>query len=290
MSRAKTGASSSSLSSKKPQSTQEPYNATITEWIDLNDELAIFRVKPDEGCVPEFEPGQFAMLALPRDHPPIADAQQYPAGDPRWKKLTRRAYSIASSTLEREYLEFYVVLVEDGKLTPKFWADKAGGRIWLDSRINGDFTLETVPDGKDLVMVSTGTGLAPYVSMLKTFRNTGRWRRFVMVHGVRYQQDLGYRAELEQIAAEDPSFIYLPMVSREPEDSDWTGLRGRVTAALEEDEYKRLVGAELDPEDAHVFLCGNPAMIDQAESMLTDRGFVVQTKKQRGNLHFERYW
>lgn len=286
MSRTK-AAAASRPASKTPV---EPYNATITEWIDLNDELAIFRVKPDEGPVPEFEAGQFAMLALPRDHPPVADPQQYPPEDPRWKKLVRRAYSIASSPAERDYLEFYVVRVDDGKLTPKFWAGKEGSRLWLDSRINGDFTLEGVPDGKDLVMVSTGTGLAPYVSMYKAYRNTGRWRRFVMVHGVRYQQDLGYREELEQIAEEDESFIYIPMASREPEDGDWSGLRGRVTEVLDPEAYKKHVGAELDPDDAHVYLCGNPAMIDEAEKMLVERGFVVQTKKQPGNLHFERYW
>lgn len=280
-------AASTNPASKKPQ---EPYNATITHWEDLTPELAVFRVRPDSGVVPEFEAGQFAMLALPRDHPPIDDPDKYPEGDPRWKKLVRRAYSIASSPAERDYLEFYVVLVEDGRLTPKFWAGKQDSRLWLDSRINGDFTLETVPEGKDLVMVSTGTGLAPYVSMLKQYRNTGRWRRFVMVHGVRYQQDLGYREELEQIAAEDKSFIYLPTLTREPEDSDWQGLRGRVTDVLDPEQYKKLAGAELDPDDAHVFLCGNPAMIDQCEEMLTERGFVVQTRKQPGNLHFERYW
>ncbi|MEX2673608.1 MAG: ferredoxin--NADP reductase [Phycisphaeraceae bacterium] len=286
MSRIK-AASAGSSEHKKPD---EPYNATVTDWVDLSDELAIFRVKPDSGQVPEFTAGQFAMLALPRNHPPIADPKAYPPDDPRWKKLVRRAYSIASSPLERDYLEFYVVMVEDGKLTPKIWDQKAGSRIWLDSRINGDFTLDGVPDQQDLVMVSTGTGLAPYISMYKTYRNTGRWRRFVMIHGVRYQQDLGYREELEKIAAEDDSFIYIPTLSREPEDSNWQGLRGRVSELLEPEMYKKLVKAELDPDDAHVYLCGNPAMIDQCEGMLVDRGFVVQTKKQPGNLHFERYW
>lgn len=268
----------------------EPCNATINHWVDLTKELAIFRIEPDEGEVPEFEPGQFATIGLPRSHPPIDKPDQFPKGDPRWGKLVRRAYSIASSPLERRYLELYVVVVEDGKLTPKIWNIKQGGRIWLDPRIKGDFTLDGVPDGKDLVMVSTGTGLAPYLSMLKTYRNTGRWRRFVMIHGVRLAEDLGYREEMEQIAAEDPSVTYIPTCSREPDDSPWTGVRGRCNLILDDETYEQHVGAKLTADDCHVFLCGNPDMIKQGEETLNARGFITQTKKQSGNLHFERYW
>ena len=283
------------IEDRKPKTENPPVeceacNATIRDWEDLTDELAIFRLYPDEGEVPEFEPGQFATLGLPRSHPPIHDPEKFPPGDRRWQKLVRRAYSIASSPRRRDSLEFYVVIVEEGRLTPKVWNLKEGGRIWLDPRIKGDFTLDGVPDGKDLVMVSTGTGLAPYISMLKTFRGTGRWRRLVMIHGVRYAEDLAYREQMEQIAAEDPSVIYIPTCSREPEGSEWAGTRGRCNLLLEEECYEEHVGAKLTPEDCHVFLCGNPDMINQGEKTLNARGFITQTKKKPGNLHFERYW
>jgi ferredoxin--NADP+ reductase len=265
-------------------------NATITHWQDLNDELAIFRIRPDSGVVPPFEAGQFATLGLPRLTPPIDPADQFPPDDVRWKKLVRRAYSIASSPLETSHLEFYIVQVSDGKLTPKLWRMKQGGRLWFDEHIRGEFTLHGVPEGKDLVFISTGTGLAPYVSMLKTYRGTGRWRKCVIIHGARLSRDLGYRDELHRIADEDPSVVYLPSVTREPADSPYRGPRGRIPTLLEDGTYERHVGATIDPARCHIFLCGNPDMINQVEAQMVARGFTLHTKKQAGNLHFERYW
>lgn len=267
-----------------------PCNATITHWQDLNEELSVFRLTPDCGKVEPFEPGQFATLGLPRNAPPIAPEDNYPPQDPRWKKLWRRAYSIASSPKDNDHLEFYVVRVNEGKFTPKLWNLRAGGRLWLDPHIKGEFTLHGVPDGRDLVMVATGTGLAPYISMLKTFRGTGRWRRFVLIHGVRLARDLGYVQELEQIARQDPSFVFIPSCTREPEGSAWRGVRGRVTTLFEPAVFEKTAGFPLVPNDCHVFLCGNPDMINQVEKDLHGRGFVTQTRKQAGDIHLERYW
>jgi ferredoxin--NADP+ reductase len=139
-------------------------------------------------------------------------------------------------------------------------------------------------------MVSTGTGVAPFMSMLRTYRGQNRWRRFVLINGVRVAADLGYRAELEQITREDPTVIYVPLATREPEGGSWTGLRGRVQTALEPATYQRLAGAPLDPAHCHVFLCGNPQMIDDVELLLGQRGFVTDSRTGRGNVHFERYW
>jgi ferredoxin--NADP+ reductase len=272
------------------QAADHPYNAAITHWDDINKELAIFRVTPDSGQVPQFKPGQFATLSMPRECPPILNPDEFPAGDPRWKKLVRRQYSIASSPNERGYIEFYVVVVATGALTPKIWHKKLGTRLMIEPRIAGDFTLEGIPDGRDIVCVATGTGLAPYVSMLKTYRGQNRWRKFVIMHGVRLAEDLGYRAELEQIAKEDPSFIYVPSCTREPEGTAWTGIRGRVTTCTTPEGFQKYCGFPLDPATAHVFLCGNPEMINQVEAELKTGGFVTHTKKVHGNIHLERYW
>lgn len=268
----------------------DPCNATITWWQDLNEELAVFRATPDAGKIEPFEPGQFATMGLPRNAPPISVGDDYPPDDPRWKKLWRRAYSIASSPKQDDHLEFYVVRVNDGKLTPKLWHMKDGGRLWIDPHIKGEFTLHGVPEGKDLVMVATGTGLAPYISMLKTYRGTNRWRRFVIIHGVRVSQDLGYVEELEQISAEDPTVKFIPSCTREPEGSPWKGMRGRVTQLFEPAAFEMAVGFPLTAGDCHVFLCGNPDMINQVEATLHGHAFVTQTRKQPGNIHLERYW
>lgn len=261
----------------------DPCNAKIVHRHDINPELSLFRIAPDSGPIAEFHPGQFATLGLPKPLEP----GEAPAAKP---KYVRRAYSIASSPKIRDYLEFFIVRVNEGKLTPRLWDLHEGDRIWLDPRINGEFTLETIPAGKDLIMVSTGTGLAPFMSMLNTYRGTGRWNRLVMIHGVRLAQDLGYKEELEAIAAADKSVIYIPATTREPEGSAWQGRRGRVNQFLEDAAYEQITGAKMDPKQCYVLLCGNPEMIEAARVSLEGRGFVTHTKKQVGNIHFERYW
>lgn len=139
-------------------------------------------------------------------------------------------------------------------------------------------------------MVSTGTGIGPYMSILRTYRGQGRWRRFVMINGVRREPDLGYRDELHAIAREDPTVLYIPIVSREPCPGDWPGRCGHVQDVLEQETYRRLVGAPLDPEQCHVFLCGNPDMIQSVRPLLERRGFRTHSKRSPGNIHLERYW
>jgi len=270
---------------------QDVTNATIESRVDVHGALCIIKVRPDEGEVPEFVPGQFATLGLPKPVDPDSPLAKRRDGKPR---LVRRAYSIASSPAERDAMEFYIVRVDGGKLTPRLFSLEPGERVFLDPRIAGDFTLDDVPDApnKDIVLVSTGTGLAPYVAMLRFYRErpTRPWRRCVVIHGARLAEDLGYRDELIELTENDDSVQYIASVTREPEDSDWPGLRGRVDAIMEPVKFKQLTGVELDPEHCHVFLCGNPAMIDSVEESLKERGFTTHTKKQAGNIHFERYW
>jgi ferredoxin--NADP+ reductase len=96
--------------------------------------------------------------------------------------------------------------------------------------------------------------------------------------------------EFERMAADDPSLTYLPTLTRQPDNEPWDGLRGRVQGLLEGDVYADRVGAALDPARCHVFLCDNPAMIDDMEARLTPLGFKQHTSAAAGNLHFERYW
>jgi ferredoxin--NADP+ reductase len=249
--------------------------------------LAPLRVRPDSGEAPPFQAGQFIALGLPRD--PDQPVIERVPGRTR-VPMIRRPYSIASPMNSRETLEFFLVLVEGGALTPKLWPLVPGTRLWLNDKVKGDFTLDGAPQGKDLVMVSTGTGIAPYMSMLRSYGGQGRWRRFIMINGVRRVSDLGYREELEELARRDPAFLYIPCVSREPQDSGWCGACGRVQGILEPQHFERLTGVPLDARQCHVFLCGNPQMIADVSAILTERGFAKHTRRQPGNLHFERYW
>lgn len=267
---------------KEPMHTNsdtDVFNASVVERHDLTPELSIVRVQPDEGPVPEFLPGQYTLLGLPKDEE---------TGWPK-PKLLRRAYSIASAASERRYLEFYVVLVEGGRLSTRLWNVPEGGRLWMDHTVRGKFTLDDVHHGAELLMVATGTGVAPFMSMLRTTRGTGRWRRFVLVHGVRRVADLGYREELEQLASTDPTFTYVPVVSREGTAS-WDGPRGRVQQILVDGTLTRNTGIELDPKRINVYLCGNPAMIESVHEILDSRGFSTSLKGEPGGIHYEKYW
>ena len=259
-------------------------NATLVSREDLHPELIVIKVRPDSGAIQSFKPGQFCTLGLPPAETPDETGKRRP-------RLVRRAYSIASSPNEPDHLEIFIVLVEDGRFTPMLWEVQQGDKIWMDEKIRGEFTLDTIPDGKDLVMVSTGTGLAPFISMLRTYRGTDRWRRLVMIHGVRYAKDLGYKEELEQIAAEDESVIYIPACTREPDDSPWAGHRGRVNTILDDPAiFRKYAGFDMNPDDCHLMLCGNPDMIKAAQATFEGQGWTTHTRKQEGNLHFERYW
>lgn len=276
----------------EPTTSEDLLNATIIERIDLHEAQSIFRIRLDAGPTPQFEAGQYAMLALPR---PEALMPKLPPGiklPPRKKPaMIKRAYSIASSPKVREYLEFLIVVVDEGKLTPLMWNLQTGARIMMEDVCKGEFTLKDVPPGKDLIMVSTGTGIAPFISMLDTYRGENRWNRLVMINGCRYARDLAYVSEMEAICRSDPSVVFIPAVTREPPESTWQGLRGRVTGLLDEGVYDKLVGAPLTSEQCHVLLCGNPEMIDDLQKKLEARGFTLHNRENpHGNIHFERYW
>ncbi len=267
-----------------------PYNATLIEREDIHDALAIFKFQLDSGQELDFKPGQYTTLGLvdPDAPPPNPNS---PASRKKGPRLIRRAYSIASLPKSKSHLEFYIVRINEGKFTRLLWQLKPGDPVFMDHKIKGTFTLDGIPDGKDLVMVGTGTGVAPFWSMLNTYRNTGRWRKLILLDGCRYIKDLGYYDQLTRIADEDDSIIYLPTVTREPDDAPWQGLRGRVHGILEPEQFAKLTGVNLDPDRCHILLCGSPQMIDQATENLGKLGFITRDRDHPdGNIHFERYW
>ncbi len=271
---------------------EDARNATIIERIDLNPALFIIKVRPDSVEVPAFEPGQYISIGLPK---PGGDAaattpQRARPDAPQRVRLIRRPYSIASASTVRDHLELYVTLIENGRFTPRLAGLSVGDRIWMDERVLGDFTLEGVPPGKHFVFVSTGTGLAPFISMLRTYHGQDRWERVAILNGCRFSRDLGYHDELWNLQSRDARVVYHPIVTREPMASSWRGLRGRVQVILDEESFEGLVGWPLDPEECHVFLCGNPQMVDECEDELLSRGFKTHQRRDPGNLHLERYW
>ncbi len=263
-------------------------NATVTRRDEINHGLLVLQVTPDEE-LPPFRPGQYTVLGLPGSAPRSAYAEpEDPPADPG--KLIKRAYSIASSSLQGSYLEFYIALVRTGALTPRLFAARTGDRIWMGSRIVGMFTLDDVPAGNHVVFVATGTGLAPYLSMLRSAYEFDAGRTTIACHAARVSWDLGYRSELEAMAARYPNFHYLPIIDENDRDPEWRGRVGFVNSLVEDGTIAGLLGRDLDPTNTSVFLCGNPLMIESMMELLGRRGFTKHTRQRPGSLFVEEYW
>ncbi|OSM06149.1 ferredoxin--NADP reductase [Magnetofaba australis] len=270
------------------------YNATLVQRVDITPHLAIFRVKPDDGDF-AFTAGQFAVLGMKYNAPRAADSdEEEPVDEAKAERLIRRAYSISSGSHENEFLEFYISMVQSGQLTPRLFALQPGDRLWLGPKASGMFTLDQTPPGKSILMIATGTGLAPYISMVRTMAmGVGcPASQLAIVHGASYSWDLGYRNELQSLAEKCPNFHYAPIISRPEKDPDWSGRTGRLNTWFEDPEKLREVAQlPLDPSQTHIFLCGNPGMVESAEAVFTQQyGYVKSSAKESGSLHLEKYW
>lgn len=265
-------------------------NAIVTQRSEVAPGLMILRVVPDGWALPAFKPGQFAVLGLP------PDARRHPMSDPedpvaKPGMLIRRSYSIASSSRENEYLEFFLNFVRSGSLTPRLFALELGDRLWLGPKITGLFTFDQVPPGMNVVMVATGTGLAPYMSMLRTYLDEQHGRRMAVIHGARHSWDLAYRDELVTMQRLRPNLTYLATVSRPDEEPvPWGGEAGRVQDVWLRRRVGAAWGGEPSPADTHVLLCGNPGMIEDMVTLLAGEGYSEHTRLRAGHVHVERYW
>lgn len=267
------------------------YNATLTRKEIVTGGLVVLGVRPDERPF-EFEPGQYTVLALKGSEPRVVESEPE-AEPPDPDKLIKRAYSIASGSDENE-LEFFVVLVSTGALTPRLLALEVGDRIWVSPKAVGVFTLDSVPPEMDVVMVATGTGLAPYISMLRTklTEECGGKRLWAVLHGARHSWDLGYRSELSVLQKICPNLFYMPSITRTAKRDPWSGPLGRVNRFLADGTFEKAWGREIDPGAQHFFLCGNPGMVEDAAKHLEARGFTEwnRNKNPDGTIHLERYW
>ncbi|HET7677213.1 MAG TPA: ferredoxin--NADP reductase [Candidatus Limnocylindrales bacterium] len=240
------------------------YNARLTRREDLTPELAFFWVAFDGEPV-AFEPGQYLTIGVESNG-----------------KLVQRPYSVASSPRQAdEGYEYYVRIVEGGVFTPLLWRLPVGHAMHMKGP-KGKFTLEP-EDDRTHIFISSGTGIAPFISMMKTLLVDGAPRRAVVLHGVSYVSDLGYRELLEQWQASgEYPVTYVPTVSRPqaPENAGWSGRTGRVESIVPAvcDELG------LTPANSIAYICGNPDMITAVDATLLERGFAPEQVKK------ELYW
>lgn len=264
-------------------------NAVVMHKQELSPRYMILRIAADGWPLPDFIPGQFAVLGLPGSAPrsPLSSPEPKSAGP---DEMIRRAYSIASSSRINEFMDFYISLVSTGALTPRLFTLNIGDRIWLGPKISGMFTLDQVVKGKNVLMFATGTGLAPYISMLTSELTCGSPRRFAVAHGAYHSWDLGYRSELLALQHLCPNLSYLATIDR-PEDEPvpWNGYTGWVQDLWKNGVVAKTWGFQPTPADTDVFLCGNPAMIDEMVGILSAQGFCEHSRRNPGQIHIERY-
>jgi ferredoxin--NADP+ reductase len=267
----------------------DKYNAVVVAKQTFTPDLFILKVKPDRPP-PEFVSGQYVLLGISSNVPRRAGSlPEFKESKP--DRMVLRAYSIASSGHEPGMLEFYISVVANGSLTPRLAGLGPGDRLMVGDKIRGFFTLDTVPkEHKNVVLAATGTGLAPYVSMMRRHSAHPYPFRFVILHGAPRSWELGYLEELRMHGRHLPRVAYIPSITRTQEDPWWSGDSGRITRYFQERSLLESLEVDLDPERTSVFLCGNPAMIKEVGEALDPLGFKVHTTQTPGSLHTEEYW
>lgn len=245
----------------------------ITDRTVWTQGLFTLRIRVPE--VHPFLPGQFLQLGL-----------HVAADDTEPTKLINRPYSVASP--HNENLEFFIVVVEEGELTPRLWDLQVGDLVQVSQKGAGSFTLQKAPPAENLWLLATGTGLAPYIAMVRDSFIWQQYRRIFIVHGVRVADDLAYTDELRQLEMTHPDrFRLFQTLTRDQADGC---LHGRIPQLIEDGILEDLAGIQIGPENTTVMLCGNPAMLDSMEELLATREMRLHRSKAPGQIVLERYW
>ncbi len=269
--------------------TDKQSNAIVSQRIEVAPGLVILRVVPQGWELPDFTPGQYAVLGLPGFAARCDNADlEEPPPDP--DEMIRRAYSIASSSKAKEYLEFYIALARSGALSPRLFNLNPGDRLWLSTEFSGMFTISDIPRKFNIVLIATGTGVAPYLSMIRSEVSEGLRHRFAVVHGAYHACDLGYHSELKMLDSASEIFSYLPVVSHPKDElAPWTGQEGFVQKIWTDGILDEAWGFHPKPENTHVFLCGNPHMVTDMIELLGKEGFTLHSVDTPGTIHLEEY-
>lgn len=239
----------------------------VLERIDWTDTHFSLRVQAE---LPPYKAGQFTKLAL-------CDGEQ----------KVQRAYSFVNPP-SASWHEFYVVEIPDGQLTPRLGSLQAGDSLLIAANPSGFLTLDEILPGRDLWMLSTGTAIGPFLSILVDGEVAMRFDNLVLVHGVRHGEELAYQPLIEQLKERyGGRLCYVPMVSREA----WAGaLSGRIPAAIEGGALEQRVGLTIAPETSQVMICGNPEMVRDTQRVLMERGLTKNLRRKPGQISAENYW
>jgi ferredoxin/flavodoxin---NADP+ reductase len=275
-------------------------NPAVISYIRvLKEDLAIFKITPTNGSVPDFKAGQFVTIGL---------------HNPNEGKIVRRAYSIASPPEQKKYFELLVRWVRKplpGRLTTELFNRKEGeDAAWV--KPTGIFTInEKMHDGsadnRRMVLIGGGTGLAPFISYSLHLKSIGSKREIVVLHGASYVDELSYRELLTELEEESMdvgrdkwNFRYRASISRPQEwfNRSWEGQKGRVESFLrpipgtDQSPLEELVNERITPENTSFYVCGWQGTVDGALDYLVPKGFVTERNKRKDgsyDIKFESY-
>ena len=276
------------------------HKAVISYIELLKEDLIIFRFVPNDGIIPEYEAGQFLTLGLPI----VAENH----------RLIRRAYSIASHPENKKYFEFVVRWVRKplpGRVTtelfylsegdPIFWTNPVGDALTINDKLH-----DGRKDERRIVMVSGGTGIAPFVSFTRHLHDVGDKREIICLHGSSYMDELSYQKELTAFETESIdrgkdkwNFTYRASISRPKEwfNRSWSGNKGRVESFLKPkaggiSTLEEMVGEKITKDNTMFYICGWQGTIDGVMDFMTPQGFVTMHEKREDGsfeVKFESY-
>ena len=232
---------------------------SVNHW---NDTLFSFKTSRQDGL--RFENGQFVMIGLEVDGRPLA-----------------RAYSVASPNYD-EHLEFLSIKVQDGPLTSRLQHIKVGDELLVSRKPTGTLVIHDLKPAKNLYLFSTGTGLAPYMSLIQDIEVYDRFEKVILVHGVRKVDDLAYKDFIESELPKNEFFgdevknklIYYPTVTREAFKNE-----GRLTDLIKSGKLFKDIGLEkMNPADDRAMICGSPEMLKDTQDLLDSMNFEVSPR------------
>ncbi|MGE0212914.1 MAG: ferredoxin--NADP reductase [Parvibaculaceae bacterium] len=242
---------------------------SVRHWTDT---LFSFTTTRDPAF--RFRNGEFTMIGIPVNGKPLL-----------------RAYSVASPNYE-DKLEFFSIKVQDGPLTSRLQHLKAGDPIIVSRKATGTLVLDNLRPGRHLYLIGTGTGLAPFLSIIRDPETYERFEKIVLLHGCRRVADIAYGELItEELPADEflgedvrSKLVYYPTVTREPYRN-----RGRITDLVQSGILFADIGLpDLSAEDDRVMLCGSPQMLVDFRRILDERDFVEGNHGEPGDFVVEK--
>lgn len=241
-------------------------SSKVVEKIQWNARLFSLRMQSD---FKKFEAGQFIRVALDIAGERVA-----------------RPYSLVNKPGD-DYLEIFFNIVDEGPLTPQLAVLEVGDKILLTDRANGFLIVDEVPQCKHLWLLATGTGVGPFLSILKTEKVWQRFKKIVLGYSVRDGSELCYQEQIAGIKQQyDRQFSFVPFVTREKIEGV---IHQRITASLEDGSFEKTARININEKDSNIMMCGNSAMITDASEYLEKRGLRKHRRREPGHITTEKY-